>query len=1005
MAGTRDATGIAKSVLLALTLLLAAGIVGSVSMGMRAKNTAIASTVNQVQTIADRSLTLVIHPTDLASPAVGDRRSMLSDQITASVLDTSPFTSVTLWSKDGRILFSTDTGRIGNTLPGERDRISAAIAGTAQTQDVDGAFSVTVPFKLAAAGGVSSVIEMSRPDSPITSAAAPWRTNAVFLAVLLAIVVFLLIRVRRIGAMLTTHLAFAKPKPAEASAPLLPISRAHPADMQSLGLRGEAEARRRAEERATAAEEKASTMQEQYRKTLEDLQAAQQDLRAKPANTRMVPELEDRALKAEGRVRTLEAQLDALQTEREKIAGNLADALAGNKPSADSTELIRLRQVEHDAIGLRAELEGAQTEIAMAARELEGIRSQSGHAGELQEDLDAAHLQVLHSREVAETAQAELNAAQSELESTRTEIRALRNSDQRAAMLEDELLAAKAELESLTLERPAAQFEREAQLEAEFEAKVRTIREEFQNQLGSIEASYRDQLGHADVELADRVVAAEKRARDLSEEMESAKSALQSAREESAAARERLVRQAEQHATTAAEFEAMKIELAERQERFDGAGDQAKAAISKAEAVKKTLEKTRTDLLSSREQFEAQKARADELSDALAQTDREAKEAAQLAEELAVQLASAGQSNVDMNRRMQELEARRALEIAGTEGRADLDDILRVTQERLAGQTEKLIHAEERVHNLERDMASAAQRNEEVEAQLRQQSMSGAIRQLRGEGQEASENVLDVEGEASAAEGSTAAERVSSPFIKELSLDARKSLTRIMGVAQVLKHKKDAKDQAQLIKQLTAYARRLDHTVSDMAEAEELAVGTVELNVKRTDLKALVLRVVEESGVGTDHEIHLEVESLIVGVDQRRTEQILAGLLRGSEDRTPKAKKITVKLSHVDGGAMLFVEDPQPATDATLSPVVRRFAEVQGGWARVEALETGGSSFRVFLPDGGPEHAGKPAADEAQEAEKAERDLHIVVEEPWDNSGEKSLVQELHRLSELASDD
>jgi hypothetical protein len=134
-------------------------------------------------------------------------------------------------------------------------------------------------------------------------------------------------------------------------------------------------------------------------------------------------------------------------------------------------------------------------------------------------------------------------------------------------------------------------------------------------------------------------------------------------------------------------------------------------------------------------------------------------------------------------------------------------------------------------------------------------------------------------------------------------------------------------------------------------------------------------------------------------------EQILAGLLRASEDRTPKSKKIIVKVSHVDGGAMLFVEDPEPATDASLSPVVRRFAEVQGGWARVEALENGGSSFRVFLPDGGPDQAGKAAADEARDADRAERDLHIVVQEPWDNSGEKLLVKELHRLSELTSDD
>jgi signal transduction histidine kinase len=340
------------------------------------------------------------------------------------------------------------------------------------------------------------------------------------------------------------------------------------------------------------------------------------------------------------------------------------------------------------------------------------------------------------------------------------------------------------------------------------------------------------------------------------------------------------------------------------------------------------------------------------------------------------------------------MEARRALEIAGTEGRADLDEILRVTQERLAGQTEKLIRAEKRVTGLEREFTAITQRNEEIEAQLRQRQMSGAIKQIRGDA-EPQESVVSVDGQAAAEAKAPNEPRTASPFIAELSLDAKKALTRILGVTQVLKHKKDAKDQAQLIKQLTAYARRLDHTVSDLVDAEQLAIGTVNLNVKRTDMKALAARVVEESGVGAEHDVRVEAESVIVGVDQRRTEQILAGLLRTSADRTPAGKAITVKLTRVDGGALLFVEDPQPAKNASPSPVVQRFAEVQGGWARVEPLDNGGTSFRVFLPDGGPDSAkGAPSPS----AEELERELQIL-DEQWDPDAEKLLVDELHRLS------
>ena len=40
-------------------------------------------------------------------------------------------------------------------------------------------------------------------------------------------------------------------------------------------------------------------------------------------------------------------------------------------------------------------------------------------------------------------------------------------------------------------------------------------------------------------------------------------------------------------------------------------------------------------------------------------------------------------------------------------------------------------------------------------------------------------------------------------------MDAQKTISRMMGVTQLLKHKHGAKDQAQL-QQLTAHARRLD---------------------------------------------------------------------------------------------------------------------------------------------------------------------------------------------------
>jgi signal transduction histidine kinase len=171
--------------------------------------------------------------------------------------------------------------------------------------------------------------------------------------------------------------------------------------------------------------------------------------------------------------------------------------------------------------------------------------------------------------------------------------------------------------------------------------------------------------------------------------------------------------------------------------------------------------------------------------------------------------------------------------------------------------------------------------------------------------------------------------------------------------------------------------------------------GEVELTVRRTDLEPLVKRVIEESGIDADHELRIQTERVVVAIDQLRTEQILAGLLRASGDRTPARKTITIRLQATEGGASITVSDPEPSSDVSISPVVQRFAQVQGGWARVESRDDGGSSFSVYLPDGagtGAPAAATTAGDDA---------LHIVVEGVESSASEDgtALVQELHRLS------
>ena len=305
------------------------------------------------------------------------------------------------------------------------------------------------------------------------------------------------------------------------------------------------------------------------------------------------------------------------------------------------------------------------------------------------------------------------------------------------------------------------------------------------------------------------------------------------------------------------------------------------------------------------------------------------------------------------------------------------------------------------MHALERQVDTATTKLDETESELRQQQMAAAMRHLRGEDAEQGDGATEVVAAAANAGDGTPIEdrRATSPFVKELSNDARKSLTRILGITQILKHKKDGKEQAQLVRQLTVHTRRLEHTVADLADADRLVRGEVELTVRRTDLEPLVRRVVEESGIDADHELLVETERVVVAIDQLRTEQVLAGMLRTSGDRTPPKKAIAVRVTAADGGALITVEDPEPSSDASLSPLVTRFAEVQGGWATVESRENGGSSFKVFLPDGAGSE--RPVAGTRPVTETTPEALHIVVDavEPSSSEAGSELVQELHRLS------
>jgi hypothetical protein len=1073
MAGQRSIYRIARTLLLALAALLAVGAVGSMFMGTQAVNDAKDGIVDQARQIVEESLPVVLGPQDLSSAATDARADLITAKITPVLLDPTTFDDVAIWSTDGMIVYSTDRTLIGQRPDEARTSVrDATERGIVSTEQSDGMFSVLIPFRLRVDGDINAAIQLARNDDPIVAAGKPWRYNAILMTLGLIIALIVLYRVMRLSATSVAHASFVPSAGRVAPGPTGPSPR--PVEVPSPGLREEADARKKAEGRASASEERLNVIQEQYRKTLEELHVTQRLLQERPAATGADPEAEARLSTAEGQVGLLQGQLKAMSTERDKLARHIAEQAKSKGDKADPELDRKARQVEQEAIGLRAELEGAQTELSVTRRELDALKAQAARAKELQDDLDAAHVEALHARESAESAQSELARATAELSDVHNELRALRTEEQKASVFGEELRAARAELDSLKASHKADLVEREADLET----RVRTAREEFQAALVQTEAQAERQLAEREEaltqeaasavaelrqtatqreaelqtklaereaelqhrlaereaelqeqiseqamlleqrlsqregELTTRVAEVEAAAAATTSELDTAntelaqlRASLQAARDEIEAAstdgssrNEQVAKANEELVRSRTEIETLQHELAEIQRGREAAESELQKAARDQEALKRELEAASAEV-------QTELARGVELSTKAEHAEQELRAAREAAATTEQELETIRAQSEALATAFEEAKARHATEIAAAAEKPDLEEVLRASQERLASQTEKLIEVEERAHSAERQFADSVVRLEEVEAELRHLQMEKALHDLQSERPATETAAVD----AIIPNVPLEDRRSSTPFTKELALDAKKSLSHILGLTQIMKYKKESKDQAQLIKQLTAAARRLDHTVADLAEADALAHGVVDLTIKRTDLEALLKRVVDESGIGADHDVRIDSQAIVVGVDALRVEQVIGGLLRFCGDRTATGKAITVRLGPMQGGALISVEDPEPSSDGSLSPVITRFVEMQGGWTKIENRDGGGSTFRVFLPDGGPsgEKAAPPADDAAGGDElAAPGTLQIVVAEPgegeptdaWAGSEEQLFVQELHRL-------
>jgi light-regulated signal transduction histidine kinase (bacteriophytochrome) len=145
-------------------------------------------------------------------------------------------------------------------------------------------------------------------------------------------------------------------------------------------------------------------------------------------------------------------------------------------------------------------------------------------------------------------------------------------------------------------------------------------------------------------------------------------------------------------------------------------------------------------------------------------------------------------------------------------------------------------------------------------------------------------------------------------------------------------------------------AKRMEHAVGDLLEADQLTRGEPVLRRRSTEIDTLVNRVVTAFPFAEERRLDVELESATIQVDPARIERLLDDLLTAAVARTEKGDRIALRLERTAEGVLISVEDGRPGRRGRRAGRPRSSPSCTGGWARGESLPDGTGVVRAFLP-------------------------------------------------------
>ena len=686
------------------------------------------------------------------------------------------------------------------------------------------------------------------------------------------------------------------------------------------------------------------------------------------------------------------AELEGARAELEAVRAEL-DAV---RAEATSSSGVRSTQAELDSIRnaqgtttaaleeARKELSASKAALGAARLDLETARSNEERAltqaAEARSSFDVVSADLSNAREETEAAWAEATALISRMDehierATSAEARALELSqrvtelesrpdltraledakaaletakdqltdrDQQVAGTRNELDAVRSSLQATTAqaEKLEAEVERaEARAEAA-EADLSTAHEE--TEAARAEATALTRQMDDSVERATR---AEARVSELSQRITELESLpdLTPALEDTNAA-----------------LETARDQLRDREAQFAGAQNELDAVRSSLRATTAKAETLEAEVARAEGRAKAAEARAIELSGRIEEGDTRSNELADRAEraeglvtELAARAERAEVRADQMAERAEAAETEAAREHENPEleaARAEAEDL-----------TAKLAVVTGELDAAAAFASALVRRNEVLEEQVASQAVQAEV-----DAADARARVLEAQGSLARLQetvehrdelGSVVQEVPSmtpgaaTEVVDALSVNVKRSLSAIFELARTLSTDQESKDDERLLYQLMTQAKRMEHAIRDVFDADRLARGELLLERRSTEIDTLVRRVVDEFPFAGDRDLDVTVEPATIMVDRVRVERLVDDLLTSAVGRTETGDRIALVLERAPDGVLISVEGGTPLNgDGTAGAAAAFLAELHGGWTKAERLPDGTCLVRAFLP-------------------------------------------------------